>query len=133
MFCFLTPMFFKILKGSYLLLSNFFEGQFDWIFLFLSHTLSLTFNSWEFYLFLSNCLFILFWAFSIAFVTYSQLFCIPARNSSTLEISIYTIRLPFYGCLPKFSLNSVFSITTCFLLLHWNSAATSQSVQLSCW
>ena len=63
-------MFFEILKGLYLLLSNFFEGQFKWIFLFSSHMLSPTFSPWEFCLFLLNCFF-------IAFVTCFQLFCIP--------------------------------------------------------
>ena len=39
-----NSMSFKILNGPYLLLSSFFEGQFEWIFLLSSHTLSLTFN-----------------------------------------------------------------------------------------
>ena len=83
------PMFFEILNGPYLLLSSFFEGRFKWIFLFSSHTLSPTFNPWEFLLFLSNCFFMFFCASSIALVTCSQLFCSPIRKSSTLGISIW--------------------------------------------
>ena len=39
-------MSFEILKSPYLLLSNFFESQFEWIFLFSSHMLSPTFSSY---------------------------------------------------------------------------------------
>ena len=126
------PISFEILKSLYLLLSNFFEGWFDWIFLFSSHMLSPTFNLWGFYLFLSNCLFIFFYASSIAFVAYSQLFCNPARNSSSLENSDCTMRLPFYECLPKFNSNSVLPVAACLLSLYWNSTAANYSVQLFC-
>ena len=119
--------------NMYLLLSNFFEGQFDWIFLFSNHILLPTFSSWGFLLFLSNCFFILLYASSIAFVACSQLFCIPIRNFSTHGISIWTIRSPFQGCLLKFNLNGIFPVATYFLSLYWNSAAANQSVQLSCW
>ena len=54
----LKLMSFKILNGLYLFWSSFFEGWFNWIFLFSNHTLSLTFNPWGFLLFLSNCLFV---------------------------------------------------------------------------
>ena len=119
------PIFCKILKGPYLLLSNFFKGRFDWIFLFSSHMLSPTFSLWEFHLFLSNCLFMFFCTSSIAFIAYSQLFCSPTRNSSTLEISDCTTRSPFHRCLPKFNLNSVLPVATCLLSLYWNSAAAN--------
>ena len=123
---------FKILKGLYLLLSNFFEGQFDWIFLFSCHILSLTFSPWGFCLLLSNCLFIFFYASSITFVACSQLFCSPARNSSTLGISDCTTRSPFHECLPKFNSNSVLPIAICLLSLYWNSTAAIYSIQLFC-
>ena len=84
-----NPMSFEILNGLYLLLSSFFEGQFKWIFFFSSHTLSPTFNPWEFLLFLSNYFFMFFCASSITLVTCSQLFCSPIRKSSTLGISIW--------------------------------------------
>ena len=112
------PIFFEILKGLYFLLSNFFEGWFNWIFLFSSHILSLTFSPWGFHLFLLNCLFIFFCASSIAFVACSQLFYIPVRNSFIYGISNCTTRLPFHGCLPKFNLNSVLSVATCLLSLY---------------
>ena len=54
------PISFKILKGLYHFWSSFFEGRFDWIFLFSNHMLSPTFSSWGFLLFLLNCLFIFF-------------------------------------------------------------------------
>ena len=127
------PMFFEILKGPYLLLFNFFESQFKWIFLFSSHTLSLTFSPWRFHLLLLNYFFIFSCASFIAFVVCFQLFCIPIRNSSTCGISVWTTRLPFYQYLPKFSSNSVLLVVVCFLLLYWNSTIASQSVQLSCW
>ena len=127
------PISFKILKGLYLLSFNFFESRFDWIFLFSSHMLSLTFSPWGFHLFLLNCLFMFFCAFSIAFVVCSQLFCSPARNSSTLRISDCTTRLPFHRCLSKFNLNGVLSVVVCFLSLYWNSAAANYSIQLFCW
>ena len=126
-------MSFEILKGLYLLLFNFFKGWFDWIFLFSNHMLSPTLSPWEFHLFLSNCCFIFFCASSIAFIACSQLFCIFAKNSSTLGISDCTLRFPFYECLPKFNSNSVLFIATCFLSLYWNSTATIHSIQLSCW
>ena len=127
------PMSFEILKGSYLLLSNFFEGWFNWISLFSNHTLSPTLSPWGFRLFLSCYLFMFFWAFSIIFVACSQLLCIPVRNSSTLEISICITRLPFHGCLPKLNSNGVLPVATCFLSLYWNSAITSHSAQSSYW
>ena len=65
------PIFFKILKGLYHFWFSFFKDQFDWIFLFFNHTLSLTFNPWGFLLFLSNCLFIFFYISSIDFVVCS--------------------------------------------------------------
>ena len=126
------PMFFKILNSLYLLLSSFFESRFEWIFLFSSHILSLTFNPWEFLLFLLNCFFMFFCASSIALVTCSQLFCSPIRKSSTLEISIWTTRSSFQGCFPKFNLNGVCPVVICFLSLYWNSAAANQFVQSSC-
>ena len=126
------PISFEILKGQYHFWSNFFEGQFDWIFLFSNHMLSPTFNPWGFYLFLLNCFFIFFCASSINFVAYFQLFCNPVRNSSNLGNLDCTTRSPFHGCLPKFSSNSVLPVAACLLSLYWNSAAASQSVQLSC-
>ena len=65
------PISFEILKGPYLFWSNFFEGQFEWIFLLSSHMLFPTFNPWGFLLFLLNCFFIFFWASSIDFVASS--------------------------------------------------------------
>ncbi len=109
---------FEILKGSYLLLSNFFEGQFDWIFLSSSHMLSPIFNPWGFHLFLSNCLFIFFYTSSIDFIVCFQLFCSPVRNSSTLGNSNHTTRLPFHGYLPKFNSNGVLSVAVYILLLY---------------
>ena len=126
-------MSFEILNGPYFLLSSFFEGQFEWIFLFSSHTWSPIFNLCRFFLFLSNCFFIFLCASSIALVTCSQLLCNPLRKSSTHGMSIFTMRLPFQGCLPKFNSNGVFSVAACLLLLYWNSAAASQFVQSSCW
>ena len=113
----LKPMSFKILKGLYLLLSSFFEGQFDWIFLFSSHTWSPTFKPWGFLLFLSNCRFMFFWASSIACTACFQLSCSFFPNSSTHGNSVCTMRSPFQGCLPKFRLNGVFPVAAYFLLL----------------
>ena len=127
------PISFEILNGPYLLLSSFFEGWFDWIFLFSNHTWSLIFNSWGFLLFLLNYFFIFLCASSIALVTCSQLLCNLLRKSSTYGMSVFTMRLPFQGCLPKFNLNGVFPITACLLSLYWNSAVASQFVQSSCW
>ena len=127
------PMSFTILKGLYCFWSNFFEGQFDCIFLFSNHILSPTFSSWEFHLFLSYCFFILFCTSFIDFEACSQLFCNPVKNSSTLGNSDWTIRLLFYGCLLKFNLNGVLPVATYFLSLYWNSAVDSHSVQLSYW
>ena len=125
------PISFEILKGLYLFWSNFFKSQFE--FLFSSHMFSPTFNLWGFLHFLLNCFFIFFWASFIAFVASSQLLCRPARNSSIFRNSIYITMLLFYGYLPKLSLNGVWLVATCFLLLYWNSTATIHSVQLSCW
>ena len=119
---------FKILKGLYLLLFNFFEGLFDWIFLFSSHMLSPTFSPWGFCLFLSNCLFMFFYASSITFVACFQLICNPTRNFSTLRISDCTIRSPFHGCLPKFNSNGILPVAVCLLSLYWNSVAANHSV-----
>ena len=126
------PMSFEILKGLYLLLSSFFEGRFDWIFLFSSHTWSPTFRPWGLLLFLSNCYFMFFWASSIACAACSQLFCMFFVSSSTRGISVWTIRSPFQGYLPKFSSNSVLPVAACFLSLYANSTMTNHSVQLSC-
>ena len=111
------PMSFMILKGPYLLLSNFFEGQFDWIFLFSNHTCSPTFRPWEFLLLLSNCFFMLLWLSFIACVACFQLSCNFFTNSSTRGNSVCTMRSPFQGCLPKFSSNGVFPVAACFLSL----------------
>ena len=119
------PMSFEILKILYHFWSNFFESQFDWIFLFFNHMLSPTFNSWGFHLLLLNCFFIFFYASSIDFVACSQLFYNPVRNSSNLGNSDCTTRSPFHGCLPKFSSNSVLPVAMCLLLLYWNSASAS--------
>ena len=127
------PMSFEILKGPYHFWSNFFEGQFNWIFLFSNHILSPTFNPWGFHFFLSNYFFIFFYTSSIDFVACSQLFCNSARNSFNLWNSDYTTSLLFHRYLPKFSSNGVLSIIVCLLSLYWNFAAASQSVQLSCW
>ena len=126
------PIFFEILNNLYLFWSSFFEDQFNWMFLFSNHMLFPTFNPWEFFLFLSNCLFIFSWASSINFVVCSQLFCSPMRKFSNLGNSICTTRSLFYGCLPKFSSNEVCPVTVCLLLLYWNSIAASYSIQLSC-
>ena len=126
-------IFFEILKDLYLFWSNFFESLFKWIFLFSNHILSPIFNPWEFLFFLSNCFFILFWATFIDFVASFQLLCSPIRNSSNFGNSVCTTRLSFHKCLLKLSSNKVCSVATCFLLLYWNSTATSHSVQSSCW
>ena len=125
-------MSFEILRGLYLFWFSFFESQFEWIFLASNHTLSPAFNPCEFYLFLSNCLFIASFAIFINFIVSSQLCCNLVRNSSNFGNSICTIRFPFYGCLPKLSLKGVLSITTCFLLLYWNFTTANHSVQLFC-
>jgi len=113
--------------------SNFFESLFNRIFLFSNHMLSPTSNSSGFCLFLLNYFFIFFCASFIDFVACSQLLCNSVRNSSNFGNSICIMRLPFYGCLPKFSSNGVFPVATCLLSLYWNSAAANHSVQLSCW
>ena len=110
----LCLIFFKILKSLYLFWSSFFKGFFEWIFLAFNHMLSSSFNSCRFCLFLSNCSFMTFCANSINFVAFSQLCCNPIRNSSNFGNSICTVRLPFYGCLPKLSMNGVCPIATCF-------------------
>ena len=106
----LKPMFFEILKDPYLFWSSFFEGLFKWIFLFSNHMLSPTFNPWGFFYFLSNCFFIISYTTSIDFVASFQLLCRPVRKASNIGNSICATRLPFYGYLPKLSLNSVLSI-----------------------
>ena len=127
------PIFFEILKGLYLFWSNFFEGLFDWMFLFSNHMFSPTFSSCRFHLFLSNCFFILFCTSFIDLVACSQLFCNPARNSSSFRNSDCTMRLSFHRYLPKFNLNSVLPVAACLLSLYWNSTAANYSIQLSCW
>ena len=112
------PISFEILNGLYLLLSNFFEGQFEWIFLLSSHTLSPAFNSWGLLLFMSNWFFIFFWASSSALVTCSQLFYSSFMNSSTHGIIICTTRSSFHRCLPKFNSNGVFPVAACCLSLY---------------
>ena len=97
------PIFFEILKGLYLFWSNFFKGQFKWIFLASNYILSPFFNPCEFHLFLSNCFFMASFAISIDFFTTSQLFCSPSRKSSSFGNSVLTVRSPFYGYLPKFN------------------------------
>ena len=109
---------FEILKGLYLFWSSFFEGLFEWIFLFSNYMLSPIFNLWGFLLFWSNYLFILSWASSIDFVVFSQLLCNLVRKSSNLENSIDTTRLPFHGCLPKLSSKEVLPVTTYYLSLY---------------
>ena len=116
---------FEILKGLYLLLSNFFEGWFNWIFLFSNHTLLPTFSPWEFFLFLSNCFFMFFYISSIAFVACSQLFYIPIKKSSTRGIPVWTMRSSFQEYLLRFNLNGVLSVAAYFLSLYWNSATIS--------
>ena len=129
----LEPIFFKILKSPYLFWYNFFKGLFNWIFLFSNHTFSPTFSSCRFCLFLSNCFFILFCAFSIDLVTCFQLFYNPIRNSFSFGNFDCTMRSPFHGCLPKFNSNDILPVTTCLLLLYWNSIAANYSIQLFCW
>ena len=129
----LELMFFVILKGLYLLLSNFFEGQFNWIFLFSSHTWLPAFSPCGFRLFLSNYCFMFFWDSSIACAVCFQLFCRCFMNSSTCGIPVWTIRSSFQGCLPKFNSNGIFPVAACFLSLYENSAVANQSVQSSCW
>ena len=116
---------FKILKGLYLFWLSFFEGLFKWIFLVSSHTLSPVFNSCRFCLFLSNCLFIAYFAISIDFVASFQLLYNTIRNSSSFGNSICTVKFLFHGCLPKLSSNRVLPIA---ILLYWNSAAINYSV-----
>ena len=127
------PMSFEILKGPYLFWSSFFEGLFEWIFLASNHILSSSFSPCRFYLFLSNCFFIISCVNSINFVAFSQLLCNPIRNSSNFRNSICTIKLPFYKYHPKLSTNGVCSVAMYFLLLYWNSVATIHSVQSFCW
>ena len=122
----------EILKGLYLFWCSFFESLFKWIFLFSNHTLSPIFNSWGFLCFLSNYFFVVSYAVSIDFVASFQLLCRPVRNSSNLENSVCTMRLPFYGCLPKLSSKGVLPVAMCLLSLYWNSVAASHFVQLSC-
>ena len=125
-------IFFEILKDPYLFWSSFFKGQFECIFLASNHTLFPTFNSCRFHLFLSNCLFIAFFAISIDFVAFSQLCCSPIKNSSNFGNFVCTIRFLFHECLPKLSSKGVLPIAAYFLSLYWNSAMASYSVQLFC-
>ena len=125
-------MSFEILKDLYLFWPSFFESQFDWIFLAFSHMLSLTFSSCKFLLFLLNCFFIAFFAIYINLFALSQLFCSPSKKSSSFGNSVFTVKFPFYRCLPTFSSNKIHAIAMWFLLLYWNSAADNHSVQLSC-
>ena len=122
-------MSFEILKDPYLFWFSFFEGLFEWMFLASNHMLSFPFSLCGFCLFLSDCFFMTFCANSIDFMTSSQLCCNPVRNSGN---SICTVRLSFYGCHLKLSINSVCPIAMCFLSLYWNLVVTIHSVQSSC-
>ena len=113
-------MSFEILKSPYLFWSSFFEGLFKWMFLASNYTLSPFFNLYRFHLFLLNYFFIISCANSINFMASSQLLCSSVKNSSNFGNSVYTVRLPFYRCLPKLSTNGVCSIATYFLSLYWN-------------
>ena len=100
------------------------------MFLASNHTSSPSFSPCVFHLFLSNCLFIISLAMSIALVASSQLFHKPIKNSSSFGNSVCTVKSPFHECCSKLSLNGVHPIAMCFLSLYWNFAAASHSVQL---
>ena len=119
---------FEILKDPYIFWFSFFKGQFKWMYLVFNHMLFPTFNPWGFLLFLLNCLFIASLAIFIDFFAAPQLPCSSLRNFSNFDISVFIIRSPFHRCLPKLSSNRVCPITTCLLLLYWNSAMDSHSV-----
>ena len=80
-------------------------------------------NTCEFHLFLLNSFFMASFAITLDYFAASQLLCSPSRKYSKFGNSILTVRSPFHGCLPKFNLNGEYPVTTCFLLLYWNSAA----------
>ena len=101
------PISFMILKGLYFFWSSFLEGYFDYIFSAFSNTLSLSFNPCGFCLFLLNCFFMASFAIFIDFFTTSQLSYSLSRKLSNFGNSVFTVRFPFYGCLPKLSLNEV--------------------------
>ena len=122
------PMFFMILKGLYLFWSSFFEGCFNWIFLASSYMLSSCFSPYVFCFFLLNCFFIASFAISINIFATSQLFFSSSRKVSSFDNSVFIIRSLFYRCCPKLSLNRVYPVAKCFLLLYWNSAVDNYSV-----
>ena len=101
------PISFVISKSLYLFWSSFLEDFFKEIFLASSHMLFPSFNSCKFYLFLSNCFFIVYFAISIYFFAASQLLCSPSRKLSNFGNFVFTIRSSFYRCYPKLSLNGV--------------------------
>ena len=100
-------IFFVILKGLYLFWFSFLDGHFNWIFLASSHMLSPSFSSCKFCLFLSNYLFMASFAIFIDLFAAFQLLCNPSRKSFSFSNFIFTVRFPFYECLPKLSLNGV--------------------------
>ena len=83
--------------------------------------------------FLSNCFFTVFFAISIDFFTAFQLPCSFLRKSSSFGNSFFTVRSSFYRYYPKLSLNRVYPIATCFLLLYQNFTTDKHFIQLSCW
>ena len=99
------------------------------MFLASNHMSSPSFSPCISRLFLSNCLFIISLAMSIALVASSQLFYKPIKNSSSFGNSVCTVKSSFHGCCPKLILNEVHPVAMCFLSLYWNSTV-SHSVQL---
>ena len=88
-------------KESIFFQLSFFEDLFKQIFLASNHMLFSIFNSYKFYLFLSNCFFIASFAISIDFIAFSQLLCNPTRKSSNFGNFICIVRFLFYKYLSK--------------------------------
>ena len=123
--------FFVISKDLYLFWSSFFEDCFNWMFLPSNHMFS-CFNSWVFYLFMSNYFFMASFAISIDIFATSQLLCSSSKKVPSFGNSVFIVRSLFYRCHPKSSLNEVYSVAEYFLSLYWNSATNNYFIQLSC-
>ena len=121
-------IFFEILKGPYLFWSNFFEGQFEWIFLASSYIFSPSFNPCRFHLFLSNYLFMASFAIFIDYFAAFQLLHNSSRKSSNFGNSVLIVRSSFHRYFLKFNLNREYPVAICFLSLYWNSTTDNHSV-----
>jgi len=124
-------MFFVISKGLYLFWSSFFKDCFDWIFFASNYILSSCFNLWGFCIFLSNCFFMVSFAFFINVV--SQILYSSSRKVSSFSNSVFIIKSLFYECLPKLSSNSIYPMVECFLSSYRSYFADNYSIQSFCW